>query len=215
MPRSKKDPSKRRNEFFSAAQRLFFSKGYDETSIQDILDAVGEKSVSPSVFYYYFSSKEDIYHGVMERYIEEYIAKLNHCLHDNSMKIEDRIAAMMSIFIETLMESKRAIDTNNSMSNRLFVLDFRARISQRILSMWEMAIASLPWVNHSTHSARNLALYVTGGICEMVYSFVFEQKAEQQDIKRLVCEMIDFTATVLETPKSIHTLFIEKVNILF
>ena len=213
MPRPKKDPVIRQNEFLDAAKELFFSKGYDETSIRDILDAVGEKSVSPSVFYYYFSSKEDIYHGVMERYIEEYMAELDACLHDITMNnIEDRISGMMTVFIKTLTESKRAIDINNSMSNRLFVLDLRERITRRILSIWETAIGSLPWLKLSASAKKSLALYITGGICEMIYDFVFEQQAKQQDIKALAGEIINFTATVLDTPRLIRKRFVDKAN---
>ena len=211
MPRSKKDPSLRQNEFVDAAKELFFLKGYDDTSIRDVLDAVGEKSVSPSVFYYYFSSKEDIYHAVMERYIEEYMVKLENCLHDEMMNIDDRIADMMSVFIKTLAESTWAVDTQESMSNRFFVLDFRERISRRVMDMWETAIASLPWID-SAVNARNLALYITGGICEMIYDFMFEQKNRQQELKTLAGDIVNFTTRVLETPKFIRKRFMDEVK---
>jgi AcrR family transcriptional regulator len=210
MARPKKDPNIRQSEFLVAAKHLFFSKGYDSTSIQDILQAVGENSVSPSVFYHYFSSKEDIYHSVMENYIEEYIKKLETVLHDESLSIEARLTAMMAMFIETLLESKSAINTHGSMSNRLFALDLRERIASRIAVMWEEAIKNLPWLKNSGVQTKSLALYITGGICEMVYEFVFKQNANQQNIKEFADEIISFTANSLGVPKLIRRSFIAR-----
>ena len=212
MARPKKDPSIRQHEFIAAAKQSFFSKGYDNTSIQDILQNVGEKSVSPSVFYYYFTSKEDIYHAVMESYIEEYMEKLEGFLHDESMKAEERIAGMMSVFIETLEESKKAIDISAGINNRLFVLDLRERITRQIEGMWETAIVSLPWLRVSDAEAERLALYVTGGICEMIYDYVFEKGDKQKDIHALTDAIIRFSATVLDVPKIIQKKFIKDLN---
>lgn len=209
MARPKKNPSIRQNEFIAAAKRSFFTKGYDNTSIQDILQNVGEKSVSPSVFYYYFTSKEDIYHAVMESYIEEYMEQLEGFLHDESMEIEERIAAMMSVFIDTLAESKKAIDISAGINNRLFVLDLRERIARRIAGMWETAIIGLPWLRVSDAEARRLAMYVTGGICEMIYDFVFEKSAAQQDLHELADAIIRFSSAVLNVPKPIYKRYIE------
>ena len=44
----------RRDSIIRTAERLFFERGYDETSIQDILDAL---SISKGGFYHYFESK--------------------------------------------------------------------------------------------------------------------------------------------------------------
>ena len=44
----------RKEAIIRTAEKLFFEKGYDETSIQDILDAL---SISKGGFYHYFESK--------------------------------------------------------------------------------------------------------------------------------------------------------------
>ena len=44
----------RRDSIIRTAEKLFFERGYDETSIQDILDAL---SISKGGFYHYFESK--------------------------------------------------------------------------------------------------------------------------------------------------------------
>ena len=53
----KKTPDERRKEILSAAQKLFISKGYEETSISDIMDMVGG---AKGMFYRFFQSKEEL-----------------------------------------------------------------------------------------------------------------------------------------------------------
>lgn len=53
----KKQPEQWKDEILSAAQKLFTSKGYDETSISDIMEAVGG---AKGMFYRCFKSKEEI-----------------------------------------------------------------------------------------------------------------------------------------------------------
>jgi AcrR family transcriptional regulator len=57
MNRTIKDYQERRNEILTAAQVLFFSNGYQDTSVQQIIDAVG---IAKGTFYYYFDSKVDL-----------------------------------------------------------------------------------------------------------------------------------------------------------
>ena len=47
----------RKHEFMAAALELFYRKGYENTTIKDIIDELG---VSKGAFYHYFESKEDI-----------------------------------------------------------------------------------------------------------------------------------------------------------
>ncbi len=55
----KKTPDEWRKEILNAAQNLFISKGYEETSISDIMDMVGG---AKGMFYRCFQSKEDVMH---------------------------------------------------------------------------------------------------------------------------------------------------------
>ena len=54
---AKKTPEEWKTEILSAAQKLFITKGYKETSVLDIMNMVGG---SKGMFYKYFQSKEEI-----------------------------------------------------------------------------------------------------------------------------------------------------------
>ena len=53
----KKTPDEWRKEILNATQKLFASKGYEETSISDIMDMVGG---AKGMFYRFFQNKEDV-----------------------------------------------------------------------------------------------------------------------------------------------------------
>ena len=48
---------KRKNEIFDCAGELFYTEGYEKTSIQQIIDKLG---IAKGTFYHYFSSKFDL-----------------------------------------------------------------------------------------------------------------------------------------------------------
>src|SRR5215470_16307595 len=54
----------KRDEILAAAQRLVFTKGYEQMSIQDILDVL---QISKGAFYHYFDSKAALLEAFIER----------------------------------------------------------------------------------------------------------------------------------------------------
>jgi AcrR family transcriptional regulator len=55
MARIVKESTERQNEILAAAQRLIYTKGYEQMTIQDILD---DLHISKGAFYHYFDSKQ-------------------------------------------------------------------------------------------------------------------------------------------------------------
>jgi AcrR family transcriptional regulator len=64
MPRVIKHPDLRRSEFLDVALRLFLERGYDQTSLNEIISQAG---VSKGAFYHYFPSKEALLEALADR----------------------------------------------------------------------------------------------------------------------------------------------------
>ena len=64
-----KHPEETVNLILEAATRLFMEKGYEHTSIQDIINNLG--GLSKGAIYHHFKSKEDILEAVTNRMNEE------------------------------------------------------------------------------------------------------------------------------------------------
>lgn len=58
----------RRNAILDTVQQLIYSKGYEQMTIQDIVD---ELKISKGAFYHYFDSKQDVLEALLERMLDE------------------------------------------------------------------------------------------------------------------------------------------------
>ena len=111
MARISKDPAIRRQELLDIAQKLFIAKGYEATAVRDILNEVGG---APGMFYYYFSSKEEIFKAAMTQYIDSYVARINGILSDQSLPIPERIQKLLHLIKTTFAEYLSVSDGHSS-----------------------------------------------------------------------------------------------------
>ncbi len=72
----------RRDAFVDVAQRLIATKGYEELSIQDVLDEAGS---SKGAFYHYFDSKEALLAAVVDRITEAALAATTPIVCDETL----------------------------------------------------------------------------------------------------------------------------------
>lgn len=69
----------RREAFVDAATRLMTTKGYEQMSIQDVLDAVG---ASRGAFYHYFDSKQALLEAITDRIADQALAQVGPIVDD-------------------------------------------------------------------------------------------------------------------------------------
>jgi AcrR family transcriptional regulator len=83
----------RREAFVDAAARLVATKGYQQMSIQDILD---ELDASRGAFYHYFGSKSDLLEAVVERMTVAAIEALRPVADDPTLTAPQKIERLFS-----------------------------------------------------------------------------------------------------------------------
>ncbi|MDD3794880.1 MAG: TetR family transcriptional regulator [Lachnospiraceae bacterium] len=71
MPRKQVVEGGKRDEIITAALELFFTKGYDGTSVRGIMNRAGGEV---GLFYYYFKNKDDVFDHVLDRFFAHYDA---------------------------------------------------------------------------------------------------------------------------------------------
>ena len=79
MVRIIKKYDERRTEFLNTAQELFFTKGYEQTSVEAIIKKM---RLSKGTFYYYFESKENL--------LDELTCKMGEKILEEVKRIADR-----------------------------------------------------------------------------------------------------------------------------
>jgi len=83
----------RREAFVEAAQRLMQTQGYEQMSIQDVLDAV---EASRGAFYHYFDSKQALLEAVIDRMVDAGLGAVQPVLDDPSL---DALTRLQRVFL--------------------------------------------------------------------------------------------------------------------
>jgi len=101
--RTIKKPQERKREFLEVARKLFFSQGYEQTSVEAIIKEVG---LSKGSFYYYFKSKEDLLDELTKVLIIHILDEVQRIVNredlDAITKLNKTFAAIGSIKLENI-----------------------------------------------------------------------------------------------------------------
>ena len=87
--RKQDEHTAKRNEILDAALQLVYTKGYEQMSIQDILDAL---QISKGAFYHYFNSKGELLEGLINRMIDQALLMLQPIEQDQSLPAIEKLA---------------------------------------------------------------------------------------------------------------------------
>ena len=83
----------RREAFVEAAQGLMTVKGYEQMSIQDVLDEV---EASRGAFYHYFDSKQALLEAVIERMVDAGLAEVAPIAAETSLRAPAKLHRVFS-----------------------------------------------------------------------------------------------------------------------
>ena len=87
---AKKNARNTRGKIVSAAWKLFYEQGYEDTTVEEIIDLSG---TSKGSFYHYFRSKEAFGVAMLERHYAAYHQRLTELLQSGEGNYRDRILA--------------------------------------------------------------------------------------------------------------------------
>lgn len=87
-------PAVRRAELIDTAQRLFLAKGYERTTINDVIAATG---LSKGAFYHHFRAKEDLLEAIAGRFAEQSLAQARDVADDRSLSALARLNRLLTL----------------------------------------------------------------------------------------------------------------------
>ncbi|MHA4286505.1 TetR/AcrR family transcriptional regulator [Bacillus cereus] len=83
-----KEYEERRKEILETAERLFLTKGYTKTTVNDILKEIG---IAKGTFYHYFKSKEEVMDEIIMRVIKEDVAKAKVIVSNPNIRVLEKL----------------------------------------------------------------------------------------------------------------------------
>jgi AcrR family transcriptional regulator len=160
MPRIVKEEEYiiKRNEILDAAQQLVYTKGYEQMSIQDILDVLG---ISKGAFYHYFDSKGALLEALSERMMDEAVKVLTPVVQDPNLKAIEKLHH----YIDTAGRWKIAQKTYLLALFRVWYHDDNAIVRQKVMAAATQRISPM------------ITEIVKQGIREGVFSTPYPEQA--------------------------------------
>lgn len=122
-----KHPEETVNRILDVALKLFYEKGYDNTSIQDIIDGLG--GLTKGAVYHHFKSKEDILSAAMDRENAGLYQEMARLRDDPSMTGLEKLQALYEASIDgpqLPMSAEMAINPDPVKNARLLGMQFQS-----------------------------------------------------------------------------------------
>jgi len=118
----------RRKAILDVAQRLVYTKGYEQMAIQDILD---ELQMSKGAFYHYFDSKPALLEALIERMQQEALRLLSPIVQDPHLPALEKLQR----FFDTAVQWKTARKAFMIELTRVWYADHNAIVRQKMMAL--------------------------------------------------------------------------------
>lgn len=129
LARVVKDADERRQELLDTAMKLFETEGYDRTSIDRIVDAVG---IAKGTFYHYFDSKQDLLAQIVTGWADALYARLES---DVDAMSGDALTRLRGIFSHATDLKLADRDATMAFARSLYA-DENLRLRHALMAEW-------------------------------------------------------------------------------
>lgn len=160
-----KVPEERKQELIDTAERLFLEKGYEQTTVADI---VREIEVAQGTFYYYFSSKEKILEAIIEKDIT--------ALEEDVRQIMSREDANAAIKLNAVVNSIIGISTS-----RREIMDYLHEESNAVMHE-----------KMERHTIERLVPLMTRVVAEGTHAGIFDVQYPTESVEFLLASLVYF-----------------------
>ena len=103
-----KKGEKRKQELLNIAYELFITRGYENTSVDEIIE---KAQIAKGTYYYYFPSKEQMLEDVIDRMIDAEVETARHIM-ETVITVPQKIVGILT--------SLKPLDTEQSIKDALF-----------------------------------------------------------------------------------------------
>jgi AcrR family transcriptional regulator len=113
MVRTVRNPVDRKLEIVNAGRHLFQIKGYEKTTMQDVMDHLG---IAKGTIYHYFESKEALLEAVIEKIVDTNIEHMQTLIQDTTGTALEKIRILIAAG-NISAENKDILDNLHRQSN--------------------------------------------------------------------------------------------------
>lgn len=125
-----KKGEKTKHELLKIAYRMFLSKGYENTSIDEIIE---EAKIAKGTYYYHFKSKEQMLEEVIQLMIDEYEMRANEILNSD-LDLPEKMIGIITSFRPNNDEFQ-IVETLNRQDNLIMHNKINRQVIERVVPM--------------------------------------------------------------------------------
>ena len=133
-----KVPEERKQELIDTAERLFLEKGYEQTTVADI---VREIEVAQGTFYYYFSSKEEILEAIIEKDITALEEDVRQIMSREDANAAIKLNAVVNSIIGISTSRREIMDYLHEESNAVMHEKMERHTIERLVPLMARVVA--------------------------------------------------------------------------
>jgi len=216
MKRENKEHDMRKNELTAAAKILFFQKGYENTTIQDIIDSLG---IAKGTFYHYFKSKDDLLDTLVDQMITEMsqhlkpianskknaIEKINDFFHAGaSYKVKN-----LDVFIVIIRTLYR--DENQQMRERMFQSSIKKNspiIASIVKQGIKEGVFNTEYPDLIGETMINLGKNINEAICKTLLKAKINPREICEEMAQKILMYQDMIERILGAPKDTIKMYV-------
>jgi len=204
----------RRDALLDAAQRLIQTKGYEQMSIQDVLDEV---ETSKGALYHYFDSKQALLDGVVDRFADAAMVAVAPILEDPSLPALRRLERVMAGIARFKAEQKdlalAIMEVWNSDGNALFREKVRrltaSRLGPILSAVIRQGVTEGVISSNSPDETARVIVYLMQGYQELAGEQFLARQAGTisfEEVKRTYAAITEALERILGVPRGSVTL---------
>jgi AcrR family transcriptional regulator len=190
--------SLRRDAYVDAAQRLIQSKGYEQLSLQDVIEEIGS---SKGAFYHYFDSRETLLEAVIERMVDAAIAVMVPIAQDPGLPAIQKLQLVFSTLAtwkgerkEFFVELLRVwMSAPNSVVREHFRREAAARITPLLTTIVRQGTAEGVFTATSPDGAAAVLVALMLGANEVATQLFLARQARTVTFDAVVARLAAFT----------------------
>ena len=219
MGRIVKSPDVRRNEILDVAQRLFYSQGYEQTAVQDIINEIG---IAKGTFYHHFNAKEALLDALMERLLEQSLDILAPIVDDETLPALDKLHRFFDIASHLKLENEtwiRALmpiwyqDNNAIMREKLRIISLNG-VTPLLTQIIHQGIGEGVFRTDYPDEIGRVIMQISQGLSDTLAKLILTSNKEPvtwEEVRRKVIVYHVAIARLLDAePGSIHLVDIDR-----
>jgi AcrR family transcriptional regulator len=189
----------RREEILRAAERVISEKGYQVTSVADVIHAAG---VSRGTFYLYFPSREALFHELIDLFIQRLMSCIRVIriedgdpigqLYENVRRVVDLLFDNPNV---TVILWREAVGQDERVHRKLNAFNaFLHRMVARALKN------GADWGLIRRVNEKTVAMAIIGSLKEILYNYLVVNGESIPDRQELTGDLLDFGLRGLQVP---------------